>query len=108
MGTAGEFALREGYLAEFPPAELSAEGLTWQDYQAQSCPPEAMLKVLQHLEERYGGKRLTLDCGYLACDVHIILHHGQSRVAKVLSQEKDIAAVQKERGRIGMAQQVGV
>ncbi len=47
--------LTERYLAEFPPAELSAEGLTWQDYQAQSCPPEAMLKVLQYLEERYGG-----------------------------------------------------
>ena len=47
--------LTERYLVEFPPAELSAEGLTWQDYQAQSCPPEAMLKVLQYLEERYGG-----------------------------------------------------
>ena len=28
---------------------------TWQQYQSEFCPPEAMLLVLQHLEERYGG-----------------------------------------------------
>ena len=28
---------------------------TWQQYQAQFCPPEAMLKTLQHLDDKYGG-----------------------------------------------------
>ena len=45
VGTAGEFALRERYLAEFPPPELSAEEFTWQDYQVEFCPPEATLKT---------------------------------------------------------------
>ena len=47
--------LRERYLAELAPPELSPEEFTWQDYQAESCPPEAMLEMLEHLEDEYGG-----------------------------------------------------
>jgi protein-tyrosine phosphatase len=28
---------------------------TWQQYQAEFCPPEGMLKTLQHLDDNYGG-----------------------------------------------------
>ena len=47
--------LRDRYVAEFAPPELSPDEFTWQDYQAQFCPPEVMLTTLEHLEERYGG-----------------------------------------------------
>ena len=35
--------------------ELIDSGYTWQDYQRKSCPPEVMLRVLDHLRERYDG-----------------------------------------------------
>ena len=28
---------------------------TWQQYQAEYCPPEGMIKTLKHLDENYGG-----------------------------------------------------
>jgi len=43
------------YLTEFPPPEQSASDYTWEDYQAEFCPPEAMLMTLEHLTQRYGG-----------------------------------------------------
>jgi protein-tyrosine phosphatase len=43
------------YLTEFPPPEQSASDYTWEDYQAEFCPPEAMLMTLAHLTQRYGG-----------------------------------------------------
>lgn len=43
------------YLAEFAPPEVVAAEYTWEDYQQDFCPPEVMLRVLAHLEERYGG-----------------------------------------------------
>ena len=47
--------LWERHLNWDPPPEESPKELTWQGYQARYCPPEAMLKVLQHLEGQYGG-----------------------------------------------------
>ena len=47
--------LWQRYLDSDPPPEESPRMFTWQDYQARYCPPEAMLKVLQHLEVQYGG-----------------------------------------------------
>ncbi len=47
--------LWERYLNWDPPPEESPKELTWQGYQARYCPPEAMLKVLRHLEAQYGG-----------------------------------------------------
>ena len=43
------------YLADQVPPEVSADNYTWEDYQAEFCPPEAMLGVLRHLDDRYGG-----------------------------------------------------
>lgn len=43
------------HLQEVAPPEVAASGYTWQDYQREFCPPEAMLSTLQHLQERYGG-----------------------------------------------------
>jgi protein-tyrosine phosphatase len=36
-------------------SERAPEEITWQTYQAEFCPPGAMLRVLQHLDDRYGG-----------------------------------------------------
>jgi len=33
---------------------------TWEDYQRQSCPPETMRLVLDHLAQRYGGVELYM------------------------------------------------
>ena len=35
--------------------ELVDSGYTWRDYQREVCPPEIMLRVLDHLKERYDG-----------------------------------------------------
>ena len=43
------------WLNEFAPPEVSAAEYTWQEYQREFCPQDAMLRVLQHLDERYGG-----------------------------------------------------
>jgi protein-tyrosine phosphatase len=34
---------------------------TWQQYQAEFCPPEGMIKTLQHLDDNYGGVRPYLE-----------------------------------------------
>lgn len=39
---------------------------TWQQYQAQFCPPEGMLKTLQHLDDNYGGVQPYLEAIGLA------------------------------------------
>ena len=41
------------YLDKNP--ELSASDYSWQYYQAEFCPSEAMLKTLDHLDRHYGG-----------------------------------------------------
>ena len=47
--------LVDRYQADPAPPEVSADDHTWQTYQAEFCPPEAMVRVLQHLDDRYGG-----------------------------------------------------
>ena len=37
------------------PDEEVASLKTWENYQRVFCPPDVMLKTLQHLEDRYGG-----------------------------------------------------
>ena len=41
-------------LDEEPPAGQERIE-TWEQYQAEFCPPEGMIKTLQHLDDRYGG-----------------------------------------------------
>ena len=43
------------YLNEQAPPDVAASGYTWEDYQRDHCPPEAMRATLRHLDERYGG-----------------------------------------------------
>ena len=45
--------LHARYLEAHP--DMSVEDYTWQDYQRANCPPETMLGVLRHLDDRYGG-----------------------------------------------------
>ena len=45
--------LHARYLEAHP--DVSAEDYTWQDYQRASCPPETMLGVLRHVDDRYGS-----------------------------------------------------
>ena len=57
---AQDYALTARFLFERDRAERlasgsSVDGYTWKMYQREACPPEGMLKVLNHLEERYGG-----------------------------------------------------
>ena len=47
--------LLERYFAEQAPPDLSADDYTLEDYRRDYCPPEAMLKVLDYVDERYGG-----------------------------------------------------
>ena len=47
--------LLDRYFAEQAPPESNPGNYTWKDYQRDYCPPEAMLGVLKHLDERYGG-----------------------------------------------------
>ena len=35
--------------------DISADDITWQEYERQICPPEIILAALQDLEERHGG-----------------------------------------------------
>ena len=52
------------YLSEQAPPEVAASGYTWQDYQNEYMPPDAMLGTLRYLEERYGGiEAYVLDAG---------------------------------------------
>ena len=54
---AADYGLSARYLAPFYLA--SGQGLasirTWEDFQREFCPPEAMLMTLEHLEQHYGG-----------------------------------------------------
>jgi protein-tyrosine phosphatase len=36
-------------------SDVPVEQITWQTYQDEFCPPDAMHRVLQHLDDRYGG-----------------------------------------------------
>ena len=48
----GRFLLLR-YLDDNP--EISPGEITWQEYQARTCPPEIMLGVMDDLDERHGG-----------------------------------------------------
>ena len=57
---AEDYGLSARYLADKYRREREAEGehmegFTWEDYQRQICPPEAMRLTLGHLQNRYGG-----------------------------------------------------
>ena len=57
---ADDYGLTARYLIARPWEENGAPGVrpetyTWLDYQSEFCPPEAMLRVLDHLDSRYGG-----------------------------------------------------
>ena len=56
---AEDYALSARFLLQHNPDGLEPPGresvTTWQQYQDESCPPEGMLKVLEHLDENYGG-----------------------------------------------------
>lgn len=56
---ARDYALSAPYLVALLLAEagdeLSADAYTWERYQQEYCPPEAMLDTLGHIAERYGG-----------------------------------------------------
>jgi protein-tyrosine phosphatase len=47
--------LLERYFAEQAPPDQSADDYGLEDYRRDFCPPEAMLKVLDYVDERYGG-----------------------------------------------------
>ena len=47
--------LWDRFLAAPDPSEVVASLQSWEQYQQEFCPPEGMLKVLNHLDERYGG-----------------------------------------------------
>ena len=47
--------LLDRYFAEQAPPESNPGNFTWEDYQRVHCPPDAMTKVLEHLNGRYGG-----------------------------------------------------
>lgn len=47
--------LLDRYFAEQAPPEFNHENYTWEDYQREFCPPDAMLNVLEHIKEHFGG-----------------------------------------------------
>jgi protein-tyrosine phosphatase len=47
--------LLERYLAQQASPELAPDNYTHEDYRRDFCPPDAMLKVLDYVNERYGG-----------------------------------------------------
>ena len=47
--------LLDRYFAEQAPPESNPGNFTWEDYQRVHCPPDAMTKVLEDLNGRYGG-----------------------------------------------------
>lgn len=55
-----DYALSANYLRDpfvdspFAPGDLDRGEYTWEDYQAEYCPPEAMWGTLQHIREKYG------------------------------------------------------
>ena len=58
--SAEDYALSARYLldrffAEQASPELTREDYTQEDYKRDFCPPDAMVKVLAYVKERYGG-----------------------------------------------------
>lgn len=52
------------------PAEVSPNEYTWQMYQTAFCPPVAMLRVLRHLDDRYGGlEAYVRDIGVTSAEI---------------------------------------
>ena len=51
------------YLSNDVPPQVASDGYTWQDYQRDHCPAEAMLDTLRHLELRYGGVEAYVRAG---------------------------------------------
>ena len=47
--------LLDRYFAEQASPESNPGNYTWEDYQREFCPPDAMLDVLEHVNDRYGG-----------------------------------------------------
>ena len=47
--------LLDRYFVEQAPPESNPGNFTWEDYQRVSCPPDAMMKMLEHVNGRYGG-----------------------------------------------------
>ena len=47
--------LIDRYFAQQAPPDATPDSYTWEDYQREYCPPAGMLKVLNHINERYGG-----------------------------------------------------
>ena len=47
--------LLDRYFAEEASTDSNPGDYTWQDYQREFCPPDAMLKVLGYVDEQYGG-----------------------------------------------------
>lgn len=57
---AEDYALSARYLIDRyfqyeAPSDRSPDTYTWEDYRRDYCPPEAMLKLLRYLDERYDG-----------------------------------------------------
>ena len=57
---AEDYALTARYLIDryfqgYSDPGQTPENYTWKQYQAQYCPPEAMMEVLEYLDEYYGG-----------------------------------------------------
>ena len=48
-------SLIDRYFAQQAPPESNPGNYTWEDYQREFCPPKAMLRVLDHVNEQYGG-----------------------------------------------------
>ena len=47
--------LLDRYFAEQAPPESTSDNHTHEDYKRDFCPPDAMLKLLDYVNERYGG-----------------------------------------------------
>jgi len=47
--------LLDRYFAEQAPPESTSDNYTHEDYKRDFCPPDAMLKGLDYVNERYGG-----------------------------------------------------
>jgi protein-tyrosine phosphatase len=47
--------LLDRYFAEQAPPESNHGNYTWEDYQREFCPPNAMLNVLEYVNEHFGG-----------------------------------------------------
>ena len=63
------------YVNEQAPPEVAASGYTWQEYQRDHCPRDAMVGTLHHLEESYGGiEAYVLGAGMTQEQVETLRH----------------------------------